>query len=459
MTMNARDDTSMPHHPTGAAGSRRLGVRGKLLLAFAGMAGMTVAASMVGLTSFSAVERPLTQIVGTGLPEMELAKRLSGESSGIAAAAPVLAAAESQSERERVYGEIMGNGKALGALVEELASHRSGDPRIGELRAKTQGLIATLERGNAAANLRLSVRGTRETMAVDLAKSYDAFLANLAPLTERAGATLRGKGETLDSSTERDMNSLGDAIRSLITMYEVRGDLGLASEALTRAGGAETAFAVTQFQQNYLEAAARMVSATAQVGSRLSKETSDGLDAFFLLGDGADGVFDMRRKALELPAGSAERDAIRQKTTEVLADAARRQATLLDQMESPLMRLKAEIKLSSVNIRSQTRDSMQESAGRRSCPLPHISGTVDLRRRHRRRAERGDAGAQRRPAGHAGNPLHHRRQGDGGAVEGAPGSRRRRAAEAGEECRAAGRLRQGRQQPVQAAPLRTRCRR
>ncbi|MGA1858481.1 methyl-accepting chemotaxis protein [Azospirillum sp. 11R-A] len=363
MTMNARDDTSMPHHPTGAAGGRRLGVRGKLLLAFAGMAGMTVAASMVGLTSFSAVERPLTQIVGTGLPEMELAKRLSGESSGIAAAAPVLAAAESQSERERVYGEIMGNGKALGALVEELASHRSGDPRIGDLRTKTQGLIATLERGNAAANLRLSVRGTRETMAVDLAKSYDAFLANLAPLTERAGATLRSKGETLDSSTERDMNSLGDAIRSLITMYEVRGDLGLASEALTRTGGAETAFAVTQFQQNYLEAAARMVSATAQIGSRLSKETSDGLDAFFLLGDGADGVFDMRRKALELPAGSAERDAIRQKTTEVLADAARRQATLLDQMESPLMRLKAEIKLSSVNIRSQTRDSMQDLLG------------------------------------------------------------------------------------------------
>ena len=73
-----------------------MGVRGKLLLAFAGMAGMTVAASMVGLTSFSAVERPLTQIVGTGLPEMELAKRLSGESSGIAAAAPVLAAAKAR---------------------------------------------------------------------------------------------------------------------------------------------------------------------------------------------------------------------------------------------------------------------------------------------------------------------------------------------------------------------------
>ena len=363
MTIDVRDDTMMPDRKDGEPRARRLGVRGKLLLAFAGMAGMTVAASIVGLTSFSAVEAPLTRIVGTGLPEMELAKRLSAESSGIAAAAPVLAAADSQSERERVHGEIMGNGKALGALVEELAARRAGDPLIAELRGKTQGLIATLDRGNAAATLRLSVRGTRETMSAELAKAYDAFLAALAPLTDRAGATLRDKGDTLDNSTERDMNALSDAVRSLITMYEVRGDLSVASEALIRAGSAETAFAVTQHQQAYLEAAARMVSATAQIGGRLSKETADGLDAFFLLGDGAAGVFDLRRAALELPAGSGERDGLRQKVADVLADAARRQAALVEQMEAPLMRLKAEIRLSSVNVRSQTRESMQDLLG------------------------------------------------------------------------------------------------
>ncbi|MDR6775370.1 methyl-accepting chemotaxis protein [Azospirillum sp. BE72] len=363
MTIDVRDDTMMPDRKDGEPRARRLGVRGKLLLAFAGMAGMTVAASIVGLTSFSAVEAPLTRIVGTGLPEMELAKRLSGESSGIAAAAPVLDAAETQAERERAYRDVMGSAKTLGSLVDELGNRRPGDARIPELRAKTEALVVTLDKENAAVNRRLSVRTTREEMGVGLATSYDTFLAALAPMTERAGATLRGKGETLDASTERDMNALGDAVRSLITMYEVRGDLSVASEALTRAGGAETAFAVTQHQQSYLEAAARMVSATAQVGSRLSKETTDGLDAFFLLGDGADGVFDLRRKSLELPADSGERVGIRQKIADVLAEAARKQAALLEQMESPLMRLKAEIKLSSVNIRSQTRDSMQDLLG------------------------------------------------------------------------------------------------
>ncbi|WP_109106674.1 methyl-accepting chemotaxis protein, partial [Azospirillum sp. TSO35-2] len=362
MTIDQGHNSTAPGQPAEQR-RHRMGVGGKLLLAFTGMAGMTVAASVVGLISFSAVEAPLTRIVGTGLPEMELAKRLSGESSSIAAAAPALAAVESQGDRQQVYGDIMGRGKALDELVKELGTRRPSDPQIGEIRSKTQGLIATLEKENAAVGHRLSVRDTREAMLAGLAKGYDAFLANLAPLTDRAGATLRSKGETLDSSTERDMDALGDSVRSLITMYEVRGDLGLASEALTRAGSAETSFAVTQHQQTYLESAARLVSATAQVGTRLGQEASDGLDAFFQLGDGADGVFDLRRKALEAPAGSDARDALRQKITARLTDAAKRQATLLEQMESPLMRLKAEIKLSSVNVRSQTRDSMQDLLG------------------------------------------------------------------------------------------------
>ncbi|WP_245985920.1 hypothetical protein [Azospirillum thermophilum] len=75
MTMETMKTTQVTH---------RFGVRAKLLLAFAGMAGMTVAASIVGLTSFSAVQDPLTRIVRTSLPEMELAKKLSGR----AAASP-----------------------------------------------------------------------------------------------------------------------------------------------------------------------------------------------------------------------------------------------------------------------------------------------------------------------------------------------------------------------------------
>ncbi|MGF7173915.1 methyl-accepting chemotaxis protein [Azospirillum doebereinerae] len=339
----------------------RFGVRAKLLMAFAGMAGMTVAASGVGLTSFSAVEAPLTRIVGTSLPEMELAKRLSGESGGIAAAAPTLDAAENQGARERLFGQIMGRGKALVGLVDELEARRPSDPVLPDLRAKTTALIATLEAENAAVDRRLGLRAKREETLGELSRSYEAFAAALAPLTERAGATLRTKGEELDANTERDMNGLSDAVRSLISLFELRGDISVASEAMSRAGGAVTAFSVTQHQQSYLEAAARLVTATAQVGDRLNAETTEALDAFFGLGDGADGIFDLRRKLLETP--EAGRDALTARILDRLAEAQKQQLALLDRMESPLLRLKAEIKLSSVNIRAQTRDSTQDLLG------------------------------------------------------------------------------------------------
>ncbi|MBP2229591.1 methyl-accepting chemotaxis protein [Azospirillum agricola] len=348
-------------NPSTPVRSRRFGVRAKLLLAFAGMAGMTVAASGVGLTSFSAVEAPLTRIVGTSLPEMELAKRLSGESGGIAAAAPTLDAAENQTAREHLFSEIMGRGKALVGLVGELEARRPGDPMLPDVRAKTTALIATLEAENAAVERRLAVRAKRDETLSELSKGYDAFLAALAPLTEKAGTTLRSKGDELDSGTERDMDALADAIRSLISLYELRGDIAAASEAMSRAAAAIDGPGVTQHQQSYLEAAARLVSATAQVGNRLSKQTTDALDEFFTLGDGEQGIFDLRRKSLEV--AEADRIPLMTRIHERLADTQKRQLALLDQMESPLMRLKAEIKLSSVNVRSQTRDSMQELLG------------------------------------------------------------------------------------------------
>ncbi|MFD1628055.1 methyl-accepting chemotaxis protein [Azospirillum griseum] len=354
-------DTHTVLSPSGSGQGRRFGVRAKLLAAFAGMAGMTIAASLVGLTSFSAVEGPLNRIVSTSLPEMELAKRLSGESSGIAAAAPTLDSAENQIARETLFNEIMGRGKTLVGLVDELATRRPNDPRLAEVRTKTNALIGTLESQNKAVQQRLAVRAKREETVVALSTAYDDFLVALAPLTDRAGVRLRTKGEELDASTEKDMDSLTDAVRTLISLYELRGDIGLASESMIRASNSTSAGIVTTHQQAYLEAAARVVSATAQVGSRLNKATSESLDSFFALGDGDEGIFDLRRKILETP--EMMRAPLHSRLGEQLADAQLQQNVIVGQLEGPLMRLKAEIRLSAVNVRSQTRDSMQELLG------------------------------------------------------------------------------------------------
>ncbi|MBP2230988.1 methyl-accepting chemotaxis protein [Azospirillum agricola] len=339
----------------------RFGVRAKLMLAFAGMAGMTVAASVVGLTSFSAVEGPLARIVGTSLPEMELATRLSGESGVLAAAAPTLASAESQQERETLNAGIMERARGLLALVDELGTRRPGDPLLPAVRDKAKALIATLETEDAAVDRHLTVRAKREETMGAVAKGYDAFLVALKPLVEGAGVTLRARGDALDAGTEERMSVLSEALRALIALYDLRGDILAATEAMSRAGTAPTVSAITQNQQAFLESSSQATTAVDGLRERLGAETAGALDAFFQLGYGQESVFDLRRAAMDGPEGG--RSALDQRILARLADARIRSGVLLEQLQPPLRAVKSEIKRANFEVRSQIQESMTDLLG------------------------------------------------------------------------------------------------
>jgi phosphoglycerate-specific signal transduction histidine kinase len=229
--------------------ARRFGVRAKLLLAFAGIAGMTVGASFVGLYSYSAVEAPLSRIVTVSLPEMELAKRLSGESGGIAAAAPTLDAADSQSVRGQTYAQIMSRGRQLIALVNELGERRPNDPRLADVKAKATALIATLDKANAAVDRRLTASGRRELGLSQLARARESFLDTLQPLIDSVGERLRNRGESLAGMTDTEIEQLSNAVSALISVYEIRADIMNLSKASARAAASPTNQHVSNHQQ------------------------------------------------------------------------------------------------------------------------------------------------------------------------------------------------------------------
>ncbi|CAO3411764.1 methyl-accepting chemotaxis protein [Azospirillum largimobile] len=343
------------------AENRGFGVRAKLLLAFTGMAGMTVAAGVVGLMSFSAVQAPLERIVHTSLPEMELAKRLSGESSAIAAAAPTLDGAESQDSRIRIYGEIMGRGKGLIALVDELAARRPNEPKVAEVRETATKLVSTLEAENNSVGRRLDLSAEREAATAELAKRYDNFLGVLRPLIESAGDRLRTKGETLDATTERDMEALGASVRALVSFFEIRGDIVLAAEAMSGAISALTIDDFTQRQRTYRDSVARLVSAVGRVGTMISRDLSGTIDGFIAVGDGPGGVFDLRRRTLE--ASESDLTTLHNRVLDAATDIPPIQREILEKLETPLTQAKADIKTASAGVRSQIRESMHDVLG------------------------------------------------------------------------------------------------
>ncbi len=353
--------SAAPNGTPPGTGRRSLGVRAKLLLAFAGMAAMTVAASAVGLMSFSAVEAPMRQIADTSLPEMELATRLAGESGRIASAAPALDGAASQEERERIKAETGKDARDFLALVDELARRRPQDPLLGEVRDTGNALIGTLDRVNDGVSHRLSLRDRRETAGGRLAQSYDGFLKTLAPLVDGAGNALQEKGMALDGGTDRDMGALSDAVRSMIALYDLRGSIAGALDAMNRSGTAPDARAIIDLQQAYLESSSQVSASLGTLGDRVAPDTGTRIDTLFLFGYGKDNVFDLRRAALDGTGNNS--GAVDRRLADRLAEARAQAAQLLDGLKAPLRKVQSDIKRANFDVRSQIQEAMQDLLG------------------------------------------------------------------------------------------------
>src|SRR5215207_7676334 len=77
-------------------GATGLGIKSKLLLAFAGVAGLTLVGSGVALMSYGRVDDAFERVTADGLPAITQSLQLAREAAEVTALAPVLLAADSQ---------------------------------------------------------------------------------------------------------------------------------------------------------------------------------------------------------------------------------------------------------------------------------------------------------------------------------------------------------------------------
>ncbi len=275
------------------AQAQRHGVRAQLMLAFIGMAGFTVAASGAGLFSFRAIERPLGEIVGVSLPQLDLAKQLSVEGIGIAAVAPTLYAADSTDTRDRVAAEMQERGRRLLSLTGEMAAHRSGDPQVAEVRDKAAALIATLEQVAASTDRRLTQQAMREAASAGLATASDGFRRATGLLVEEAGAAL-------DAADERSRAAALSLYRTLLELTN-QGNLlagALAEGAQAPDNGALDA-AEARFGKASKSIAGHLAALDAtQGGVQAAEQLVGRLTALTALGREERSLFEKRRAEL-----------------------------------------------------------------------------------------------------------------------------------------------------------------
>ncbi|MCG8545814.1 MAG: hypothetical protein MJE12_16565, partial [Alphaproteobacteria bacterium] len=111
---------SLPDHAGPGAKSRRLGIGGKLLLAFSAIAGLTVIAAVIVRFIVGDIRDNLSIIANRSLPSIVASFRLVEESAQLSASIPHLADAADEQQAEAAAQRIGARLQTIARYTEQL---------------------------------------------------------------------------------------------------------------------------------------------------------------------------------------------------------------------------------------------------------------------------------------------------------------------------------------------------
>ena len=198
-----------------STGTRRLGIGGKLLLAFGAIAALTVTATVIAWLLFADVRENLAIIAEDSLPEIVASFRLAEESARIAVSIQHLTTAQSPSDVTTMSQGLDAQLVAIKALADIHGGHeRDASPSVGALQKNAEALRSHIESLELAVRQTLAARQERESLLDALSSEHKLFIDAFHPIIEAVHDELRSamyalrEGQEILSETEEDIEKL-----------------------------------------------------------------------------------------------------------------------------------------------------------------------------------------------------------------------------------------------------------
>jgi len=212
--------------PAGGApdGHRRVGIGGKLILAFGAVAGLTLLASAVTWILFGNVRDNLTIIAEDNLPEIVASFRLAEESARLSSAIPRMVVARSEDE---LAGQAERMRERLDAIQSFTVRHRAhgGDPealvrdfkRIGDEVGSHIDRLEEVVRGN------ISTTRKGDSAMLSLFSDHDRFIETVDPVIAAArDSMIAATRRSVAEGTARIGFLIDDSFEGLRAILEVQ---------------------------------------------------------------------------------------------------------------------------------------------------------------------------------------------------------------------------------------------
>lgn len=259
---------------------RTSSVKFRLLAAFALSTAMTLVAAIVGVTGFNSTNSAVEQITSRAIPETLAVDALSESSQGVSASLQELALSPTLASRLENYERAAGFRDALTPELERLRV-LSSEAEVASLSGSVSELTSRVEGMNEVVGQRLSIRNQRRDTTNQARQSR-------VSLTD-------GIEQALDNSGPGDVESL---LRALLAANQL---LIQYNELDIVASDEE----VDAIYDRFDEAAGELDVNLAILEAQPSPFIRDQADILIGYGDGANGVFELRKAEL---AAIAEAD-------------------------------------------------------------------------------------------------------------------------------------------------------
>ena len=219
-------------------GSGKIGLRGRLLLAFVGISMFSVVAGLTGHYAFNGVTKALDRTGATIPPALD-AVELTRESEQVLAAGPRMLIARTDDEVERVWTLATSDLNNVDSLVDRLRT-ATIDPRaLDGLSSNVSKLRNTLSQLKETAVERVRAATRREKLINDTFSAYRDFgtawnrnFAELQSQVLQLRTTLNLASSTQERRSAIDRFDL--AVATLLSLEQIQREAGQAYEFVTR---------------------------------------------------------------------------------------------------------------------------------------------------------------------------------------------------------------------------------
>ncbi|RWF68455.1 MAG: guanylyl cyclase, partial [Mesorhizobium sp.] len=225
---------------------KRLGIRGRLLLAFFGISTFAVLATAAALYAFLEVGEVVDRITKDRVPSALASLQLSRQAERVAATAPAVLASTSKAQHYEVSAAIAAEMTRLSELLAALKGAKPGTAVVAEIEAAVLGLRRNLNALDDLVAARLSVVAHKEELLRRLSATTNASQRLVAPgmlvmnsKLQQWRAVTAGTSLASDRGTEATAD-LVQAIAAYIPQQKAQQEISAVNDALVNTADAPT---------------------------------------------------------------------------------------------------------------------------------------------------------------------------------------------------------------------------